>query len=247
MKKILIPLFAVLLLAAGCSQNPPQQNNVTIENNTTAGFDVNKLAQLVKTSTDPQVLEKAINDPNNHINNLDLDKDGNIDYLKVAEPGKNELNVVDDISSSQSVTVASIKVNPTDNNNADLNIQGNPQYAGNNNYYHSSFSLTDFLLLSYIMRPHSYYMPMYHYGYYPPYYSRTRTVTSFRPSTSTAMSSRGVSSRSSLSQPTRSQRSFSTRSSGSSVRSGGFGSRSGGSSSGRSGFGHSRGGFGRRR
>jgi hypothetical protein len=250
MKKILIPLIAVLLLGAGCSQNRPEQNNVTIENNTTAGFDVNKLAQLVKTSTDPQVLEKAINDPNNHINNLDLDKDGNIDYLKVSEPGKNELNVVDDISSSQSVTVASIKVNPTDNNTADLNIQGNPQYAGNNNYYHSSFSFTDFLLLSYIMRPHSYYMPMYHYGYYPPYYSRTRTVTSFRPSTSTAMSSRGVSSRSSLSQPTRSQRSFSTRSSGSSVRSGGFGSRrSGGfgSSSGRSGFGHSRGGFGRRR
>ncbi|MFI5136530.1 MAG: hypothetical protein ACHQIM_01800 [Sphingobacteriales bacterium] len=238
MKKILIALTAIVFLAAGCMQNPPQQqNNVTIENNTTAGFDVNKLAQLVKTSTDPQTLEKAINDPNNHINNLDLDKDGNIDYLKVEESDKNKLKVVDDVSSSESVTVASINVAPTDNNTADLSIQGNPDYAGYNNYYHSSFTFTDFLLMSYLMRPHSYYMPMYHYGYYPSYYTRVHTYSTFRPTTSPAMSSR-----SSLSNPSRSQRSFGTRSS-QPVRSGGFGSRS----SGRSGFGHSRGGFGRRR
>lgn len=252
MKKILIPLMSVVFIGAGCSQNRPEQNNVTIESNTTAGFDVNKLGQLVKTSTDPQVLEKAVNDPNNHINNLDLDKDGNVDYVKVTEPGQNELRLVDDISDSQSVTVASIKINPNNTSNtADLAIQGNPSYVGYNNYYHSSFSFTDFLLLSYIMRPHAYYMPMYHYGYYPSYYTRHRTVTTFRPSTSASMSSRNYGNRSSLGQPNRSQRSFGTRSSGSSNRSGGFGRRSGSGfgsgSSGRSGFGRSRGGFGRRR
>jgi len=254
MKKIFIAAIAIVFLAAGCNQNPPQQNTVTIENNTTSGFDVNKLAQLVKTSTNPQVLEKAINDPNNHINNLDLDKDGNIDYLKVEEPAQNQLSVVDDVSSTDSVTVAKINITPNNNNTtADLNIQGNPQYVGDNNYYHSSFSFTDFLLLSYIMRPHPYYMPMYHYGYYPSYYSRVRTVTYFRPTTSPAMSSR-YSSRSSLGSPNRSQRSFGTRNTSNGVRSGGFGSHSsshgfgggfGSHSSGRS-FGRS-GGFGRRR
>ena len=53
MKRILIASIAVMFLSASCSQNPPQQNNVTIENNVTSGFDVNKLAQLVKTSTNP--------------------------------------------------------------------------------------------------------------------------------------------------------------------------------------------------
>jgi len=265
MKRIFIAYVAAMFIAsiaAGC-QNPPQQNNVTIENNVTSGFDVNKLAQLVKTSTNPQVLEKAINDPNNHINNLDLDKDGNIDYLKVEEPGPNQLKVVDDVSDSDSVTVAKINVTPNQSaNTADLSIQGNPDYVGNNNYYHSSFSLTDFLLLSYFLRPHSYYMPYYHYGYYPSYYSRVRTVSYFRPSTSPAMSSR-YSSRSSLGSPTRSQRSFGTRNPSSGVRSGGFGNGSSHSSGfgsgsshsfgsgsshsfGRSGFGRSRG-FGRRR
>jgi len=243
MKKILIGL-GLVVVAAGCSQNPPQQNNVTIQSSAPAGFDVNKLGQLVKTSTDPQTLEKAINDPNNHINNLDLDKDGNIDYLKVEEPSQNRLSVVDDVSDADSVTVARINIEPNQaNNTANLNIQGNPTYVGYDNYYHSSFTFTDFLLLSYLMRPHPYYMPMYHYGYYPSYYTRVRTVTHFRPTTSSAMSSRSY--RSSLSSPTHSQRSFSSRSS-RPVRTGGFGS---GSSSSRrsSGFGRSRGGFGRRR
>src|ERR1700748_3180745 len=232
MKKIFIALTLLAVVASSCNQNRREQNNVTIENNTTAGFDVNKLAQFVKNSTDPQTLEKAINNPANQINNLDLDKDGNIDYLKVEEGDNDKLKVIDDVSDSESVTVASIKVNPGDNNNADLSIQGNPDYVGYNNYYHSSFTLTDFLLLSYFMRPHSYYMPIYHYGYYPSYYSRTRTYTTFRPTTSSHMSTR-MSSRSSLSNPSRSQRSFSPRST-HTVRSGGFGrSRS----SGRSGFG----------
>ena len=252
MKRFLIACTAAALLFVGCD-NPPQQNNVTIENNAPAGFDVNKLAALVKTSTNPQVLEKAINDPKNQINNLDLDKDGNIDYLKVLEPAQNQLKVVDDVSAADSVTVAKINVTPNQAaSTADLSIQGNPNYVGNYNYYHSSFPLTDFLLLSYFLAPHPYYVPMYHYGYYPSYYSRVHTYTTFRTTTSPAMSSR-VSNRSSLGAPNRSQRSFGTRNPSSGVRSGGFGSgRSSGSSfgsgrsSGRS-FGRSGGGFGRRR
>lgn len=238
MKKVLFGI-AIIFFAASCNQSPPQQNNVTIDSTPTPGFDVNKLAQFVKTSTDPQTLEKAINNPDNHINNLDLDKDGNIDYLKVEEPEQNRLNVVDDVSAADSVTVARIRVTPSqDNQTANLNIQGNPTYVGYDNYYHSSFSLGDLLIMSYFLRPHSYYMPYYHYGYYPSYYTRVRTVTTFRPTTSSAMSSR--SSRSSLGSPSRSQRSFSTRSPGP-VRSGGFGSGSSSSRRfGRSGFGRSR-------
>jgi len=247
MKRILIAtLISGAFLFAACDQNPRPQNNVTVQsNNAPPGFDVNKLAELVKTSTDPQTLEKGINDPKNHINNLDLDKDGNIDYLKVTEPDKNKLDVVDDVSNSDSVTVAHINVDPMDNNTADLSVRGNPDYAGYNNYYHSSFSFTDFLLLSYLMRPHSYYMPMYHYGYYPSYYSRVRTVSTFRPTTSSAMSSRSF--RGSISNPTKSQRSFSSRSNSAPVRSGGFGSSRPSAPAASRSFGRSRGGFGRRR
>src|SRR3569833_3149661 len=110
MKKIFIGLTILAVIASSCNQNRNEHNNVTIENNTTAGFDVYKLAQFVKTSTNPETLEKAINNPANQINNLDLDKDGNIDYLKVQEGDNNRLKVIDDVSNSESVTVASINI-----------------------------------------------------------------------------------------------------------------------------------------
>lgn len=243
MKRILFGLVAIFLMA-GCGGG--QQNNVSIQGHTASGFDVNKLADVVKKSTNPEVLEKAINDPSNKITNLDLDNDGNIDYLKVVEKGNNQLQVVDDVSNNQSVDVATINVQPTSNNQANLSVQANPTYAGDMYYYHSHISLGDILLLSYLMRPHAYYVPVYHYGYYPHYYTRTRVVTS-RPTGSSSSYSRGYGSRSSLSNPTRSQRSFGTRDNSAPVRSGGFGrsrSSSWGSSSG--GFGHSSGGFGSR-
>jgi hypothetical protein len=37
MKKIFIALTLLVFMASACNQNRPQQNNVTIENNTTAG------------------------------------------------------------------------------------------------------------------------------------------------------------------------------------------------------------------
>jgi hypothetical protein len=252
MKKFLVFLLSGSALAGcGSSNNnngsyvPPQQNNVTIENNTTAGFDVSKLAPFVKTSTDPATLEKAINDPANHINDLDLDKDGNVDYVKVVEKANNKLDIVDDVSKDQSVTVASINITPAaDNRTAEMAIQGNPTYVSQP-YYHSSFSFTDFLLLSYMLRPHSYYMPMYRYGYHPSYYRpyRTTTVRNYQTTNNNNGASNSSYNRRSISNPSSSQRSFQERSPATPARSGGFGRSSGSSRS----FGSSRSGFGRRR
>jgi len=51
MKRILILLSAAaMLFAVSCQQNPPQQNNVTIQSSAPAGFDVNKLAQQTRKS-----------------------------------------------------------------------------------------------------------------------------------------------------------------------------------------------------
>jgi hypothetical protein len=267
MKKILF-IGAIACLFAGCNGNN-EHNHVSIENHTAAGFDVNKLAAVVKNSTNPEVLEKAINDPNNHITNLDLNNDGTVDYLKVEEKGNNQLSVVDDVDTTNSVNVATINITPNQaNNTAALNINANPDYGGPVYYYHSSFSLGDVLLMSYLLRPHPYYMPIYHYGYYPSYYTRTRVITS-RPTGYATRSNpvyrSSAAYRSSLSSPSRSQRSFSPRYNNSNSRSGGFGNgrssgfgsgrssgfgsggynRGGGFGSGRSGYSSGRSGFGR--
>lgn len=269
MKLKLLSLALMIGLASCGSSQQQSQNNVSVSSNSdinvqasdVPGFDVNNFAALLKTEKNPQALEQKINTSNNNINNLDLNGDGNIDYVKVVEAGANTLQVVDDTSATGSVTIATLSVTPSTNT---MTIQGNQDYCGNNYHYTSVYSPTDWLLMAYLLHPHPFYRPMWHYGYYPGYYgggyhtryshsysrssvSRVREYrtnpSSFRSkygnSTKSSASSGSSYNRRSLSTPTSSQRSYSTRNSSTPVRSGGFGN-SNSRSSGRSSFSGSR-------
>ena len=252
MKKIPFVLLAGLVVGLySCgnnnSQYPREQNNVTVSplsNNVNiaadknnAAFDVNKLSDIVQKSTDPKVLEEKINDPSTDINNLDLDKDGKIDYLTVTESGNNQL-VISDASVNPAVTVATLTITPNQQaQTASMQIQGEPAYCGNyNTYYRPSISFGEILFLSYLLSPHSFYHPYYGYGRYPSYYTSRRTVvrTTYTPTRSQYVSpsanrggssNMGSSNRSSLSEPSKSQRSFGQRDNSRPVGSGGFGNR----------------------
>ncbi len=250
-------MLAVALFGCGTNQNPDQGNNISIQANALPGFNVNNFANLAKRTSNPTQIESAINANDNDINNLDLDKDGKVDFLKVVE-SPNKLQVVDDVNNTDSVVVATMNITPNQTNDrADMQINGNPSYCGQDYYYHSSFSLGEILLLSYMLSPHRYYYPMYHYGYYPSYYhsystTTYRTVThSYNPSGGSGSFRPSVSDRSSLSNPVHSQRSFSARDASTPVKAGGFGNSSGSRSSSfgssRSSFGSGKSGFGRRR
>lgn len=259
-------IIAVALNSCGNSGNqyPQQQNRVSVSplsndvniqaDARNTAFDVNALSAIVQKSTDPKVLEQKVNDPSTNINNLDLDSDGKVDYLTVTETGENELQV-NDAAVNPPVLVAKLNITPDNSNQtASLQIQGSPAYCGPNyNYYQPHISFGEMLFLAYLLRPHPYYMPMYGYGHYPSYYTSSRTVVSktYRPTTSqysrggaNSYNRSGGSGRSSLSNPSTSQRSFGTRSN-RPVGSGGFGNRS--SSRPSPSFGSSRRSFGRRR
>jgi len=306
MKKLIIVALSALTIGFGsCNTTPtataqnrvtisqPAPSDINVESANVPGFNVGEFANLLKTTKDPNAIEQAINAPNNTINNLDLNGDGNIDYVKVVEGANNTLTVIDETSATQSVTVATLTVNQQTQT---MQVAGNQAYCGDNYMYSTHYTLGDYLFMSYLFHPHPYYVPMYHYGYYPryyhpyrsyygygysrPYYRQSYSVTRYRTSngsyrsvpSSTYRSTTTTSSprqtyrtstpaptRSSVSAPTQSQRSFQTRNTSTPVRSGGFGSsrssspsRSsfGSSSSSRSSFGGGRssfGGGGRRR
>ena len=255
-KLLLIALSAVTLGLFSCGgsndrQYPQQQNRVSVSpmsndvniqaDASNTAFDVNALSTVVQKSSDPKELEQQINDPSTNINNLDLDKDGKIDYLTVKETGQNQLEI-DDAAVNPATVVAKLTITPDQSNQtANLQIQGTPAYCGPNyDYYQPHISFGTMLFMAYLMRPHPYYMPMYGYGHYPGYYTSRRTVvrTVYRPTTSSYTvphsSSAGRSStpsRSSLSSPTSSQRSFGNRNTSRPVGSGGFGNSSSRSSS----------------
>ena len=55
------------------------------------GLNLLALSELVKETKSPEELERKLNDPSVGVNNLDLDKDGKVDYLNVAEYGDNKI------------------------------------------------------------------------------------------------------------------------------------------------------------
>jgi hypothetical protein len=240
--KFILPIFLMFGMFS-CTNTP---NNVTVNvPQNVQGFDVQNFANLLKTTKDPQTLEQSINASGNTINNMDLDKDGNVDYLRVSEQSPGNIQVIDDVSNSNSVVVATLNIS-SQNNVANVQIQGNPSYCGSDYSYHNTFA--DLLLLHYVLASHSYYHSMYHYGYHPSYYASRRIVTVSRTPRVTQNNTPPASyNRSSLSTPSTSQRSFQVRTTNTPTTTK-FGSNSSsGFGSSRSSFGGSRSSFGGRK
>ncbi len=249
------PLLLCFFLLPACDRNRPAESgqvNVYADKDFSKGLDLKALGELVKKTPDAEAVEKELNKPNS-INNLDLDEDGKVDYIKVTEYGKDNvrgLSFTDDVKGGETQEVATVEITKNQSN-ADMNVVGNNTIYSDPGYqsYHSSFGLTDLIIMSYLFAPrHVFWASPWHYGYYPAYYhpfgivpyhaysSRVTTITrttTFRSAPSSTVGkvrSPNAGKNSSTVQRTlsnsRSQKSFQARRSDKSVGSGGFGNKS---------------------
>jgi hypothetical protein len=178
--------FRVLLLFVFIACNQPQQQQpvqqqqqqpqevMTTAMPGAAGLNLQALGEVVRTSTSATDIEQKVNAPSG-INNLDLDGDGNVDYVFVTEYNAGNTRgfsfTVDNRGEKQEL--ATIQVTNT-GQTANVVIAGNQTVYGTDSYYSANYMLTDFLIWNYMYRPHTYYVSPYHYGYYPGYYHSYR-------------------------------------------------------------------------
>ena len=253
---LLLCLVSFSFVGCGSSGNSGQVIVNSSQPSIGENLDLRAVGEVIKNSRNPQEIEQKLN-ADDGINNLDLDGDGNRDYLKVTEYGQGSEHgySICAVLKDGEPEVANVVVNTA---TSQMTMNGNSQYYGNNNTYQSSFTTTDFLLLSWLMRPnYSYYHSPYHYGYYGygygyrpvvsyhTYSSRptmrtvttTRTYTVSRPthtiSSPNANNTSSVASKrvSNFSNASSSQKSFNSNSSSTPRGSGGFGNKSSSSSS----------------
>ncbi len=98
-------------------------------------FDLYGALELFKKSKTPEDFEKAINSNDNEVNNLDLDADGKVDYVKVIDKSKDEshsLVLQVDVSKTETQDVAVIEIEKTKAGNAHLQIVGDEELYGKN-------------------------------------------------------------------------------------------------------------------
>lgn len=131
MKKFNRYLFPVILLFISQwvkAQDIPDSTGLPGDN-----FSLEGALAMFKKASSPEEFEKLINTEDNDVNNLDLDGDGNIDYVKVIDKRDGDahafvLQVA--VSEKENQDIAVIELEKNGANNAELQIVGDEDIYG---------------------------------------------------------------------------------------------------------------------
>lgn len=96
-------------------------------------FDLAGALELFKNSSTPEEFEKAINKNDNDVNNLDLNGDGEVDYVKVIDnkDGNTHTMVLQvEVAKKEIQDVAVIEIEKTKDGNAHIQIVGDEELYG---------------------------------------------------------------------------------------------------------------------
>ena len=133
-------------------------------------LDLEAIASLFGDAKDLEEFEYNLNDPEAQISNLDLNEDGNVDYIRVVETAENDTHVI----ALQSVLgediyqdVATIEVEKDTDGNTRVQVVGDVYLYGPS-YIVEPIYIRRPIIFSIFWRP--YYRPyrsVYYWGYYP--------------------------------------------------------------------------------
>lgn len=126
--KITLVLIGFLLGSNAFSQTKPDSLGLPGDN-----FDLYGALELFKKAASPEDFEKAINSNDNEVNNLDLDGDGKVDYVKVIDKqdgNAHTLVLQVAVSESETQDVAVIEVDKTSDGTAHVQIVGDEELYG---------------------------------------------------------------------------------------------------------------------
>jgi hypothetical protein len=169
-----IAILAYVLLFTFGNIKAQDVTTVTVKSSDISdNLDLEAVASIFGEAENLEDFERTLNDPGLKISNLDLNKDGVVDYLRVMETSSGSIHLV----TIQAVLgedlfqdVATIDVVKDNEGNTQVRVVGDVYMYG-----------PDYVIVpAYVHRPRivvwfwgPYYDPWYspyHYGYYPPYY-----------------------------------------------------------------------------
>lgn len=246
--KIGVGIFAIIIAFSMMSQcgrktaaqtdQPPKSTEVILKEYA-KGLDLDATTELAKKAKDAADFERLLNSQAEAVNNIDLNDDNKVDYIKVTEYGSGEqrgFSLSTEIAEGKTQEIATIDFK-REAGSATVQTTGNPSLYGPGQYHHSSFGLTDALLVGWLFSNRASYSSPYGYGNYPPSYGggwnrqdagtyagsmKSRTAGSTVRSSSQPVISNPATSPNAekiaakakvISSPTQSQRSFSSTSS----------------------------------
>jgi hypothetical protein len=160
------------------SQNKNISTNIFSDELVSDGFDLKALPAILKEVNNVEDIEKKLNQPNG-INNLDLNNDGEVDYIKVTQiklqgekipKGAYGFSLTTEVEKGQNQEIATIEIIPQ-KEKVKVSTFGNEQIYGKNYGYNSFYSMSSFFLMGYLLNSRTFYSSPYGYRNYPSSYS----------------------------------------------------------------------------
>lgn len=153
---------------------------VTAASEAAEGLDLHAVGELFRTSEDLEAFEKALNDPETGINNLDLDDNGEVDYIRVVDQTTGDTHVIIlqvQLSKTEFQDVATLDIDKNDDEYT-MQVQGNEDIYGPD-YYISPTVVTihTWPIIAWVYRPvYRPYVSPFYFGYYPRWWRPYRPV-----------------------------------------------------------------------
>ncbi len=137
-------------------------------------LDLRAVASIFADSNNLEDFERRINNPENRINNLDLNFDGRVDYLRVIETVENftHLIVIQAVLDRDVYQdVATIDVQRNGNDNVQVQFVGDVFMYGPNYIYEPVFVHTPVIYRSFWAPRYVAYCSPFYWNFYPPFYT----------------------------------------------------------------------------
>ncbi|MES1221811.1 MAG: hypothetical protein ABUT20_40310 [Bacteroidota bacterium] len=126
--RLILPVFLLSITHLVQAQNVPDSTGLPGDN-----FSLEGALDMFKKASSPEEFEKLINTEDNGVNNLDLDNDGNIDYVKVIDKKDGDVHAFVlqvAVSEKENQDIAVIELEKTGSDNAVLQIVGDEDIYG---------------------------------------------------------------------------------------------------------------------
>lgn len=165
------------------SDNGDNGDNVTVESQGSAadGLDLHAVGELFKDSKDLEEFEKKLNDPDDGINNLDLDENGEVDFIRIVEEVEGGTHVVvlqAALGEDEFQDVATIEVEKDDDGSHNMQVHGDVIIYGPGYYVAPSVvHIHTWPIITWMYGPHwRPYRSTFCWGRYPKWWRPHRTV-----------------------------------------------------------------------
>src|SRR4051812_34373087 len=123
----------LILLASGTLQAQTQPNFSDSTGLPGDNFSLQGALDLFKKASSPEDFEKMLNSEDSKVNNLDLNEDGNTDYIKVVSKRENEVQIFvlqAQVGENESQDIAVIELEKTGKDDAVIEIVGDEDIFG---------------------------------------------------------------------------------------------------------------------